>query len=353
MNGEPANAPEAQANNPTPNLRRPRRTLPWTAVVALAALLLSLWQWWDNRQQYSNLQQELARRLSEADGAMKQSALVVQQSNESVIQVQTKLATLESKIAESQNQQVALEAMYQELSRNRDEWSLTEIEQILSIAAQQLQLAGNIPGALTALQTADNRLQRIDKPQLAPLRKVIDQDIQTLKAMPFIDLVGMAVKLDNIIAAVDRLPLLSEARAIQQEDAVPQPDKPSSPWSRWTGGFWQEIRHLVRVQNLESNDIPLLSPNQTFFLRENLRLRLLTARLALLRHDEATYKSDLNAARDWLNRYFDTASRNVRSEDAVLRQLIDSSISITIPDISGSMDAVRNYKLTSREKTSQ
>lgn len=350
MNGEPIKSVETSVAAPP---AQARRAMPWTAVVALLALALSLWQWWDNRQQYSNLQLELARRLSEADGAMKQSSLVVQESNASVKEAQSKLSALESKIVESQNQQVALEAMYQELSRNRDEWSLTEIEQILSIAAQQLQLAGNIPGALTALQTADNRLQRLDKPQLAPLRKVIDQDIQTLKAMPFIDLVGLAVKLDNIIASIDKLPLLSEARTIQEEDSSPQPESTGSAWSRWTGNFWQEIRQLVRLQNIESNDVPLLSPSQTFFLRENLRLRLLTARLALLRHDEATYKSDLKAARDWLNRYFDTANRNVRSEDAVLRQLIDSSISITIPDISGSMEAVRNYKLTAREKPTQ
>lgn len=350
MNGEPTNRVEIPA---APTSAQPRRALPWTAVVALLALALSLWQWWDNRQQYSSLQLELARRLSDADGAMKQSSLVVQESNASVKEARTKLTTLENKIAESQNQQVALEAMYQELSRNRDEWSLTEIEQILSIAAQQLQLAGNIPGALTALQTADNRLQRLDKPQLAPLRKVLDQDIQTLKAMPFIDLVGSAVKLDNVIASIDKLPLLSEARAIQQDDVMAQPPPSGSAWSRWTGNFWQEIRQLVRLQNIESNDVPLLSPNQTFFLRENLRLRLLTARLALLSHDEATYKTDLKASRDWLNRYFDTANRNVRSEDAVLRQLIDSSISITVPDISGSMNAVRNYKLTAREKPLQ
>jgi uroporphyrin-III C-methyltransferase len=349
MNVEPTNStPSAPATQ-----AQPRRTLPWTAFVAIAALALSGWQWWDNRQQYSNLQHELARRLSEADGTMKQSSLIVAQSNESVKEAQSKLTGLENKIAESQNQQVALEAMYQELSRNRDEWSLSEIEQILSIAAQQLQLAGNVPAALTALQAADIRLQRLDKPQLAPLRKVIDQDIQTLKAMPFVDLVGMAVKLDNIIAAIDKLPLLSEARAIQEEPATPAPEKSAGLWHRWTGDFWQELRQLVRLQNIESNDVPLLSPNQTFFLRENLRLRLLTARLALLRHDELSYKMDLKAAREWLNRYFDTANRSVRSDDAVLRQLMDSSISITIPDISGSMDAVRNYKLTSREKPTQ
>lgn len=345
--------------NPAPQqtqapLTTPRgRIFSWVSVIALCALALSLWQWWDNRQQYTSLQQELARRLAEADGTMKQNTIAVEQSKESVNLAQSKLAALDGKIAESQNQQVALQAMYQELSRNRDEWSLTEIEQILSIAAQQLQLAGNVPAALAALQAADHRLQRLDKPQLASLRKVIDQDIQTLKALPFVDLVGLSVKLDNLIAGLDKLPLLSEARAIPEDDAPLPSDKPSGVLNRWTGGIWNEIRQLVRIQNIESTDVPLLSPNQTFFLRENLRLRLLTARLALLRYDETTYKTDLKAARDWLNRYFDSANRSVRSDDAVLRQLIDSSISIKIPDISGSMDAVRNYKLTAREKTTE
>lgn len=353
MNEQPSDI----TNTAEPKIATPAAKLAprfsWVSALALVALALSLWQWWDNRQQYSILQQELARRLADTDSSIKQNSDVVQKSSESVSLAQSKLATLEGKIAVSQNQQVALEAMYQELSRNRDEWSLTEIEQILSIAAQQLQLAGNVPAALTALQAADNRLQRLDKPQLASLRKVIDQDIQTLKALPFVDLVGLSVKLDNLLGGLDKLPLLSDARAIQ-DDSPPVPAEQSAgAFSRWTSGIWNEIRQLVRVQHLDSADVPLLSPDQTFFLRENLRLRLLTARLALLRYDEATYKNDLKAARSWLNRYFDTANRSVRNDDAVLRQLIDSSISIKIPDISGSMDAVRNYKLTAREKPSQ
>src|SRR5207342_1659331 len=98
--------------------------------------------------------------------------------------VQVKVGVLDDKLAQSQNQQVALESLYQELSRNRDDWSLAEIEQIVLIASQQLQLAGDVRAALLALQTADSRLQRLDKPQLIPLRKVIAKDIERLKALP-------------------------------------------------------------------------------------------------------------------------------------------------------------------------
>lgn len=351
MSEEPEKISASLTAPPTATARR--SSFNWVSVVALIAIALSLWQWWDNRQHYLSLQQELARRLSEADGALKQNSLMVEQANDTAREAQSKIISLETKLAESQNQQVALEAMYQELSRNRDEWSLTEIEQILSIANQQLQLAGNVPGALSALQAADNRLQRIDKPQLAGLRKVIDQDVQKLKALPFIDLVGMSVKLDNLIAGIDNLPLLSESRIGQESDNASPPQQSGGPIRRWTAGIWREIRQLVRVQNMERSDVPLLNPDQRFFLRENLRLRLMTARLALLSHDETTYKYDLNSAREWLGRYFDTQNRNVRNYDAVMRQLIDSSISIELPDISGSMDAVRNYKLSTRDTTSQ
>ena len=85
----------------------------------------------------------------------------------------TKLSLLEAKLAESQNQQLAMEALYQELTRTRDEATLEEVEQLLLIANQQLQLANNVKAALIAMQEADARLQRIDRPQLSSLRKVL------------------------------------------------------------------------------------------------------------------------------------------------------------------------------------
>jgi len=101
---------------------------------------------------------------------------------------------LENKIAESQSQQVALEALYQELSRSRDEWALAEIEQMLTVAAQQLQLAGNVQAALLALRTAEGRLARSDRPQFMPLRRVLNRDIERLKAAPSLDVTGMALR---------------------------------------------------------------------------------------------------------------------------------------------------------------
>ena len=110
---------------------------------------------------------------------------------------QARIAQLEARLAESQSQQLALEALYQDLSRNRDEWQLAEIEQVLAIASQQLQLAGNVRAALLALQLAEARLARADRPQFVPVRRALARDIERLRALPAVDLPAMSVRLDT------------------------------------------------------------------------------------------------------------------------------------------------------------
>jgi uroporphyrin-III C-methyltransferase len=320
-----------------------RFRMPWTALIAIAALLVVGWNWWDMRQQVTRLQRDLAQRLADTGNQVKRNETVAEQAREVTQQLQGKLAVVENKLAESQNQQVALEALYQELSRSRDEWSLTETEQILNIASQQLQLAGNVSAALVALQAADSRLQRVDQPQLAGVRKAIDQDIQKLKALPYVDAVGIAVKLDNLILSVDVLPLQSESPPSAEER--PQAEaQPTGFWGKLAKSTWHEIKDAIRIQRLDARDQPLLSPEQAYFLRQNLKLRLLSARLALLARDETSYRADLTAAQEWVRHYFATNAKGVRNTLAILRELVDGDIAIAIPDISTSLEAVRNYK---------
>ncbi len=341
---EPVSPPSAAEAKPRTT---PRFAWSGTAlVIAVAALAVVAWNWWDSRQQIAHLRHELATRLAEADDRVKESQSGAKQALDTTQQLQIKLGLVEGKLAESQNQQVALEALYQELSRNQDEWSLSEIEQILGIANQQLQLAGNVSAALVALQAADSRLQRLDKPQLAGLRRVIDQDIQRLKAVPFVDTVGIAVKLDNLIAAVD---VMKEMPLMQESPPSAQPSPPPAP-ARWSldglgEALWRQLKDVIRIERLDVPAAPLLSPTQSYFLRQNLKLRLLSARLALLARDEASYRSDLKAAREWLGHYFDSKSRGVVNATATLRQLEESAISIAMPDIGASLEAVRQLRL--------
>ena len=143
---------------------------------------------------------------------------------------------------------------------------------------------------------------------------------------------------------VDSLPLAMEARA-PDLPAAKEAGETGNAWVRFTSELWRDMRQLVRVERMDRPDVPLLTPAQTYFLRENLKLRLLGARLALLAHDEKSFKADLKASRDWLVRYYD--ARNPAFANAVnaVRQLQDSQISIEVPDVASSLDAVRNYRL--------
>ncbi len=345
----PSIAPPAAGN--APGTRAAWRASAPALVIALLALGVATWQWHGSRGEMAALRQEIAKKLADADTQSKESRIVAEQVREAVADAQVKLGVLESRLAESQNQQVALEALYQELSRNRDEWAYSEIEQSLFMASQQLQLAGNVKTALIALQSADARLQRMNRPQLTALRKAINRDIEQLKAAPHVDTVAISVRLDGIVTQVDRLPLAMEMRPSHETPGAPDPD-PGNAWTRFWREAWIELKQLVRVQQMDRPEVPLLTPAQSYFLRENLKLRLIGARLALLARDAPSYKADLKAARDWLARYYDTGNNNVAHAQAVLKSLHDAEVSIETPDIAGTLEAMRGLRLA-RERSAK
>lgn len=339
---EPAAArgPGSQAGAPA--AKHPLFTA--SRLLALAALVLALGVWLLTYRQISNLEGELARRLSAFEARNNESRVLAGQAEEGTRELQVKVGVLEQKLAESQNQQVALEAMYQELARGRDETTLAEIEQLVYSASQQLQLAGNVKAALIALQTVDSRLQRLDKPQFNALRKAVEKDIERLRASPAVDATGISLRIDELIERIDQLPLLPGKSSAQVAAEVAKAPE-GSWWRRFAGEAWGDFTQLLRIQNMERNELPLLPPDQAYYARENLKLRLLTARLALLAHDEASYRSDLKAAQAWLARYFDGKDKLVKSSATLLQQLAGSPVRVDVPDISASLNAVRNFKL--------
>jgi uroporphyrin-3 C-methyltransferase len=343
--------PKSPIQEPSGRSESAQQPLGLLLVFVVAALAVGGWQWYDSRIQITALKEELSRRLADADNRNKEALGSASNARERVGELGARVEALENGLAESQNQQVALEALYQQLSRHSDEWALSEIEQTLTIAAQQLQLAGNVKAAILALQNADLRLQRLDRPQLAPLRKVIERDIERLRTAPHVDVAAVSVKIDTLIAAVDTRPLAMQQRPPPQAPPTLAEDE-SSFVARLAREMWQDLRGLVRIQTVDKPELPLLDPSQAFFLRENLKLRLLSARIALLQRDEKTYRSDLQAARQWVERFYDARDRTLAGSLNALRQLAEVKIAMDVPDISTSLNAVRDYKLT-REKAAR
>jgi uroporphyrin-3 C-methyltransferase/uroporphyrinogen III methyltransferase/synthase len=342
-------------------LQQPQMLL--IAIVVLVILLAG--QAWSSHSQVRNLREEMARRLQKGDASNAETGTLARSVQETSKELQSKVGLLESKQQEAQSQQLALEQLYQDLSKNRDEWALTEIEQVLSTASQQLQLAGNVPGALIALQNADRSLSRSDKPQFITIRRAIAKDTDKLKALPSVDSVGVALRLDNVIAQVDSLPMLADEKPTLPaapekkvklkplaKGGAPAAVEQTSPWllavqntwNSWSTEMWTDVRQLIRVRSVETPDALMLSPSQAYFLRENLKLRLLNARMALLSRNEAAFRADLIAAQEALVKYFDTRAKQTQSVQALLRQVQGSNLAIEMPTLADSLNAVRNYK---------
>jgi len=325
---------------PPPAARTPTTYRSVAVIVALVALAVALWQMYSARQELDGVRQELAKRLADVDAQAKAGRVAADQLREAMREASVKIGVLESKLAESQSQQIALEALYQDLSRTRDEWAFAEIEQTLMMAGQQLQLAGNIKGALIALQAVDARLQTMNRPQHAALRNAIARDIARLKATPLIDVAGVSSRIDILLSTVDKLPLAAETRPAA-DNAAPVHDAGAGTAARFWREVWGDLRQLVRVQRIDRGDVPLLAPAQAFFLRENLKLRLLAARVALLTHDQAGFRSDLKVAREWLARYFDARDKAVSGAAALLAGLQSTDMNVELPDISATLNTMR------------
>ena len=351
----------------------PPKVLAWWTrekiIIAVLAVLFLI-NWWDTRRQISSLSEEVAQRLKIEGESLRQQAQAAREAQERVKDALVKLGALEAKIAESQSQQAALESLYQDLSRNRDDWALTEIEQTLTIASQQLQLAGNVRGALIALQNADQRLGRADKAQFIGVRRALQKDIERLKNLPFIDTSGLAIRLDTVIAGIDTLPLVFDERLPAQRSApaaastapaatgatstiaasstTAAAKAEPSAWRRLRDDAWEQFKQLVRIRDIGDADPVLLNPSQTYFVRENLKLKLLNARIALLQRNEALFKSDIDGAIVWLNRYADVRSKTGGNALASLRSLSSSAVAIELPTLAESLNAVRNYKTPQR-----
>lgn len=352
---EPATGPERETGaEPAPAepaaeaVATPART-PWWRGAGFAFLLVIIlaglfgWYWYQGRIETGAMRKELAQKLADADAKVLEDRRIAEQVRESVSAVQGRLGALESRLGKTEAQLAAFETLLHDLSRNRNEGSIAEIEQLLIVASQQLQLTGNVTAALTALGMAEEKLQRLAEPKLTELRQAISADRSRLQGLAAIDTVGISAQLDDLLARVDKLPLAMDVRP--QPGARPESAGAETPlWKRLLRETWEELKRLVRVQRIDRPEAPLLAPSQAFFLRENLKLRLLGARVALLARDTRTYKADLDAARDWLRRYYDVRNDAVARDVEMLSSLRAAELSAEVADISASLEAIRGYR---------
>jgi uroporphyrin-3 C-methyltransferase len=348
---EPAPALATGATPPTPapgERYAPQRWLLAVAVVAVLGVAGSVMVW----QKLGSIQQQLARQSADAGLQAGEARLTAKQAQELALQTAAKLAVTEAKLAEVSLQRSQLEDLMQSLSRSRDENLVVDIDSAIRLAQQQSQLTGSIEPMLAALKSADVRVARAAQPRLTQLQRAIARDVARVKATALADTPSLLVKLDELVTLADEMPIANAVpvgagvtgnpgATKTVESARRKTDESMlSWWSRVGTLVQEELRGLVRVSRIEDPDAALLTPEQSFFLRENLKLRLLNARLGLLSRQIDSARADLGTAALAMTHYFDAGSRKTQTAQSLLQQVQGQMRSLEIPRIDDTLAAL-------------
>ena len=306
-------------------------TMAALATVAVAGLASSALLW----QKLSTIQEQLARQSADAGTQAIEARTIALQAQEQARDTATRVTVAETRLNEVALQRSQLEALMQSLSRSRDENLVVDIESALRLAQQQAQLTGSLEPLVATLKSAQQRIERAAQPRLAPLQRALERDLQRITSASVTDTAGLLARLDDLVRQVDDLPVqnaVAQAAATRRLQARHATHDAAQAASGAAQAWWQtalqrswevvrdEVRGLVRVSRIDQPEAILLAPDQAFFLRENLKLKLLNARLGVLARQFDSARADLAAASAAINKYFDPASRRTQSAATVLQQ---------------------------------
>ena len=335
----------AHGGRPRPAWRR------WALLAAALVLLLcgaSVTMVWNVSQRLAGLERELVSRQQESAGQSSEARLLAKQAQEGMLDNAAKVALLEARLAEVAVQRGQLEELLQSLSRSRDENMIVDIEAAIRVAVQHNAITGSAEPLVSALKQSDERLLRHAQPKFEGVRRAIARDLDRVRAAGVADVSTLTIRLDEAMRMVDELPLLTSVESRRAVPKAPEAAKPalapaSSPvglaWTRdwaqaWEAGWqrvWLEARSLLRVTPIDHPDAMLLAPEQAFFLKENLKLRLMNARLALLSRQFETAQADLANARAALERFFDRGSKRTQLAIELVKQASVQARQVGVP----------------------
>lgn len=321
------------------------------AAVAAAALMLA----WNTQQRVKALEIELVKRQQDSGSQATEARTLARQAEAVARDSAAKTALLEARVAETSMQRSQFEDLIQSMARSRDENVLADIDAAIRVALQQAAITGSAEPLVMTLKQTEERLARYNQPRLERVRRAVAQDLERTRAAGVIDISVLTIRLDDVIRQVDDLPLLSApernpaARAPAPAAAASASSPPgASSWAaalgdRWQGfglSLWQDVKSLVRVTRIDHPEAMLMAPEQGYFLRESLKLRLLNARLALLSRQFDGAQSDLRDSLAALDRYFDRNSRSVVSATDMLRQVAAQARLVVVPRPDATLAAI-------------
>ena len=312
---------------------------------------------WNAQQRVKALESELVKRQQATDAQATEARTLARQAEAVAREAGARVALLDARVAETSMQRSQFEELVQSLSRSRDENVLADIDSALRVALQQSAITGSAEPLVLTLRQADERLARYNQPRLERVRRAVLQDLDRTRAAGVSDISVLSIRLDEVIRLVNDLPLLAQP---ERRGAAVAPVAAASPATAASsagttsalrhlmgdaGEFlisqvWREIKSLVRVTRIDDPEAMLLAPEQGYFLRENLKLRLLNARLALMSRQFDTAQLDLREAQVTLDRFFDRSTRRVQQANDLLKQVTVQARAVALPRPDATLAAI-------------
>jgi uroporphyrin-3 C-methyltransferase len=337
----------ASSSRHSPKAEAVTSSNPWglrvVALVALVGAISSGLMW----SKLSGIQEQLAKQSADTGTQAVEAKAASKQAEELARETAARLAITDAKLGEVALQRSQLEELMQSLSRSRDENLVVDIESALRLAQQQSQLTGSVQPLLAALKSAEQRLTKVANPRLSPVLRAVTRDIEKINATAVSDIPNLLLKLDDLVRDVDTLPLANAVGTVKPE--APKPVVAQSSWARaismswweqWLGDVWQTASQLIRVSRIDRPEASLLAPDQSYFVRENLKLRLLNVRLALLARHFDVARQDLTQVNNDLQKYFDTDNRQGQNALALAKDVLAKTKQTELPRLDDTLAAL-------------
>jgi uncharacterized protein HemX len=297
----------------------------WLAVLGLL-VLVGLVAWWLNQRLYAT-QAEIAQRLQQAQTHSIEARTIATQNVQATRDLAAKIAVLQSREQDLAAQRTALQQLVQDLAKTRDNAFLGQTAQLIALAQQQAELTGTLQPLIVTLQSSLQRLQRVDSPRAALVAHAVQSDLARLKAAVVPDVPVAAQRLDQLAAMIDQLQVLGSAAPLEGASApAPAASHPEAKgWREWLrrlgGDAWRQARGLVTVTRVDQPEALLASPSQDAFLRANLKLRVLNARLDLLSRNAFGFKVDMQDVERVLRTQFNPRQARTQMARALAAQI--------------------------------
>lgn len=313
---------------------------PWLLLIVLLATV-SGWQWYSARQQLALQQQGWDKRLGETEALLQATQNALREVRQQAEKNGSRLGDLEARMDQGGGGRL-------DVATNRDLAALAEMEHALVLAMQQFQSGGEVMALLATLQRIEGRVNGLEHPAVAErVRKSLGRDLERLRKVPVVDFQGLAQRLVLMVGDVDRWSFAMESRP----SAVAAPvEETGMPVAAFFNSLWAEIRALIRIERIEGSVPAALSVDQQFFVRENLKLRLLSARLALLARDHAGFHRELVVVQDLMARYIHRADPSVQQAEQALLPMLGISWPGELPQPAESLAAIRQAQLQIEKK---